>query len=563
MGQDVRTFRRELLLALIAGAMLAFPAGPQSVSAQPTPFTPAATARDNIATTIENIRLLRGVPDGTVSCRGNRTGSRPTIRCDVRYVDTIAVTGIEITERDNPANAWTASFRPYMHEEDETAYFLLVDRSDSARGENLRRATRDLAELFFRIAPKQRVAVAAFDSRLDLLQDFTQDGKAVAAALDRIRPGNPTAELYRLSLEALQRLGQYDARRKVLVIVSDGKYDDTAYRHNQVVLEANRLNIRIVTIGYYERPADVRDLQSLRRLSADTRGFFFETPGPQRSLTPSNRTEFLARLHAGVIIEAEAQVRGVPPALQISLRHPQGATTSFVAVLRPGVASPSDGTSDPVIPMSGDDLLSRALAWITEDLTRAAAILAGIAILLLGFLVSGFAWRSSRRRRRATPVAAAASTATAGTLPAPAATPKILSEEPPTLAEPADLPHTAPPTVIRAAGPLAWLEFNGEPGTVAMIKARIAIGREQDNDVVTDARELSVSRHHAVISVAPDGSFQIVNRSKEYRDQPNPILINGVARESGKIADGDVVKLGTGNYGFLFRDAREGSHWRS
>lgn len=54
-----------------------------------------------------------------------------------------------------------------------------------------------------------------------------------------------------------------------------------------------------------------------------------------------------------------------------------------------------------------------------------------------------------------------------------------------------------------------------------------------------------------------------MNRSKDYRDEVNPILINGVASESARIADGDVIKLGTGNYGFLFRDAREGSHWRN
>jgi pSer/pThr/pTyr-binding forkhead associated (FHA) protein len=121
----------------------------------------------------------------------------------------------------------------------------------------------------------------------------------------------------------------------------------------------------------------------------------------------------------------------------------------------------------------------------------------------------------------------------------------------------------ASPTVIRAPLPLAWLEFNGVPGTVAMYKPRIAIGREQDNDVVTDAQELSVSRHHAEIAVSADGSFEIVNRSKDYRSEPNPVLINGIPRESARIADGDVVKLGNGNYGFLFRDARESSHWRN
>jgi len=556
----VRILRRELLLVLAASAWLAVPAGLHSAFSQTQTFVPAATVRDNIATTIEDVRLLRGVPDGTVSCRGNRGLSRPVLRCDVRYTDSIAVTGIEITERDNPASIWMASFRPYTHEEDQTAYLLLVDRSNPSRAESIRRSTRDLAELFFQIAPKQRVAVAAFDTKLDVLQDFTQDGKAVAAALDRIRAGNTTTELYRLSLEAVQKLGQFDAPRKVLVIVSDGSFDDTAYRHNQVVQEANRQNVRIVTIGYYERAGDVRNLQSLRRLSAETRGFFFETPGPQRSLTPRNRNDFLSRLQAGVVIEAEALARGVPAALQISLRHPQGATTSFVALLRPGVAAPDSGLNDPV-PMTSEGFFSRALHWIFEDLTRAAALLAGIAILLFGFLITGFVWRRAARRR------AALASPIAPELPAPSLTPKILAAEPPTAPEiparPEPRPQPASATVIRAPSPLAWLEFNGTPGTVAMYKPRIAIGRERDNDVVTDAQELSVSRHHVEIAVSAEGFFEIVNRSKDYRSEPNPVLINGIPRENARIADGDVVKLGTGNYGFLFRDARESSHWRN
>ena len=75
----MRTFRRELLLALVASAWLAVPAGLHSAFSQAQSFVPATTVRDNIATTIEDIRLLRGVPDGTVACRGNRSGPRPVV----------------------------------------------------------------------------------------------------------------------------------------------------------------------------------------------------------------------------------------------------------------------------------------------------------------------------------------------------------------------------------------------------------------------------------------------------------------------------------------------------
>lgn len=609
---------------LIAGVGAAILAMDRAADAQTTTFTyvPAANTRDNIATEIENIRLVRGVPDGTVSCRGNRAPTRPVLRCDIRFVENIQINGVEISERGNPANVWTSRLKPFVQAEDETAYLLLVDRSDPKRAETVRRSTRDLAEIFRTVGPRQQIAVAAFDSKIEFLQDFTSEGPAVAAALDKIRAAGTTTELYRLSLEAVQRLAQVRAPRKVLIIVSDGKFEDTAYRHSQVVREAMQQNVRVVTIGYYERTGEQRDLQSLRRLSAETRGFFVEAPGPQRSLSQRARTDFQARLLAGVIIEAEAPARAVPAAVQVVLRHPQGATTTFTATLMPGVASPNLNGQDPATPM-GDDYsgyFNQVLSWFTEDLTRIAAAAILLAILLFGLLITGIVRRSTRRKKAPVPVAAPARPAASPFAAAPAASPspspRIVPDDPPTIAKsagpaptssPASEPPTlasppsqpevpgttpiapsvrppsqpetpgttpiapspaatkpvtppakpaAPVTVLREAPALAWLEFNGEPGLVAVRKDRVTIGRESDNDIVTDAEELTVSRHHAVLSLNAEARFQIVNRSKDYRDEINPILVNGTAQETAVLSDGDVIKLGTGNYGFLFRDAR-------
>jgi hypothetical protein len=275
------------------------------------------------------------------------------------------------------------------------------------------------------------------------------------------------------------------------------------------------------------------------------------------------------------LIEAEAPEKNIPAAVNISLRHPEGGRTAFSAVLSPGVASPSVNGEDQSTPMGIDyeGYFNEIVAWFTEDITRIAGALIALAVVLLGFIITGSVRRSIRRRK-----AAAAK-------PEPAPAPRILLEDPPTAARQAPESPAAPAvweepktsaaavepvtaataavpkapaaaTVLRDTAPIAYLEFNGEPGTVPVRKERVAIGRETDNDVVTDPNELTVSRHHAVLWVGADGSFQIINRSKDYRPDSNPILINGVAAESGKLADGDVIKLGTGNYGFLFRDAR-------
>jgi hypothetical protein len=114
-------------------------------------------------------------------------------------------------------------------------------------------------------------------------------------------------------------------------------------------------------------------------------------------------------------------------------------------------------------------------------------------------------------------------------------------------------------TAVRSSEPtateapiIAWLEFNSAPGRVAVRKKHVTIGREADNDIVTDPHEDTVSRHHAVISVNNNGRFQISNRSIEYRHTPNPIWINDKEIERAELSDGDRIKLGTGSYGFVF-----------
>lgn len=589
-----------LLLAGVALALSADRGGEALAQSAPIASPPATNVQDNIAARIDDVRLLRGVPDGTVSCRGNRSGQRPTIRCDVRYVDTIQVAGATVADRDNPAVVWSARTRPYDLADDETAYLLLVDRGDASRAPTVQLATRDLTEIFRQVGPRQRIAVAAFDRNFEVLQDFTNDSAAIAAALSRIRAIGEAGDFFQQALQALRRLEGVQASRKVLLIASDGKANNAAVMRPRLAAEANRLGVRVVAVGYQDRVTDVPNFGELRRLSAETRGFFVQNGGPRQALPSRIRSGFAARLRAGVILEARAPSNDVPRALEVSLRHPRGALTSFTAVLTPGVATPNVNGHDVDTPMTIEDTyLNRVLsffddvyAWLLEDVMRAIAAATVIAIVVLGFVVTGIIRRASRKSKPAPaprpqhqsaprPAAQAASAAVTPLDPPTVAQPayqdpptvaRPVFDDPPTVAKPIP-PHApavpevaptvlrepAPATVLREKPAIAWLEFNGEPGTVAMRKERIAIGRETDNDVVTDTAELTVSRHHAVLWLGADGLFQILNRTKEYRADVNPILVNGVAKEAAKLADGDVIKLGTGNYGFLFRDARASS----
>ncbi|MFM2423584.1 MAG: hypothetical protein RL291_2114 [Pseudomonadota bacterium] len=106
------------------------------------------------------------------------------------------------------------------------------------------------------------------------------------------------------------------------------------------------------------------------------------------------------------------------------------------------------------------------------------------------------------------------------------------------------------PQTSRAPAALPTLEFGGALGTVQMSKPEIVIGRHSSDDItVPDVR---VSRHHARLHLGPNGRFVIVNQTA-VRSEPNPVQVNGKAREEAELSDGDIVSIG--GVQFTFRQA--------
>ena len=94
---------------------------------------------------------------------------------------------------------------------------------------------------------------------------------------------------------------------------------------------------------------------------------------------------------------------------------------------------------------------------------------------------------------------------------------------------------------------LAVLMFEGPPGRVAVLRSEVVIGRHSEDDIrIPDVR---VSRHHARLVAKRGGGFEIHNLTA-VRSEPNPMFVNGEAREHADIRDGDIVSLGGVNFTF-------------
>jgi hypothetical protein len=112
-------------------------------------------------------------------------------------------------------------------------------------------------------------------------------------------------------------------------------------------------------------------------------------------------------------------------------------------------------------------------------------------------------------------------------------------------AEPMQPPAQQRPTI-------AVLEFADNLGSYPMRLQKISIGRHTDNDIRIE--DVTVSRHHAIVSLAPNGGFEIHNLTSG-RSERNPVLVNGVERDQATLADGDEVTIGSVRFRFLIGQA--------
>jgi FHA domain/von Willebrand factor type A domain len=520
--------------ALLAGSLLAV--------TQPM----AAAAQDGaIHSSVVPGARSTGVPESDISCAGQRRDDYPTINCTVRFEMPIDVIRPSVVEPGSKLE-WTASvFRPFDPTEYDTAFLVLIDRRTVRPAQ-----TRDLSEIFAAARGRQQVAVSTFANDLTRVLPFTTDRGAISNAFSRVNAGGAASELLKNVLEGIRQLQTVSSTRKVLLVASFGKSDDTAYKIDDVVKLAQEAGVHIVSLGYVDQPADSPHLQILERMARETGGFYYKSDG-KRPLPQDVRNTILTRYSSGGKFEATAPTKELPGSVGITLKHPGNLTSEFTVNL---AEAASEGTSDGK--KTQESRAAIAPSWLKMSKLGIFAI-AAVAVLLI--VLASLLIRPRRGavdakeaplppddirenpkpQREAMPFNAAEPGAAARSGNEPAG--NLIRNE-----------SAGAPPPAGEAPVIAWLEFNSAPGRVAVRKKHVTIGREADNDVITSASEDTVSRHHAVLSVNNNGRFQISNRSTEYRHTPNPIFINDKEMERAELSNGDRVKLGTGSYGFIF-----------
>ena len=186
------------------------------------------------------------------------------------------------------------------------ALSLLIDTSASM--ENRMALAQDAAVGFARKLRAQDVAqVVDFDSRVEVLQDFTNNQADLEQAIRSTSAGGSTAlhnALY-ISLKELAKIkprSSEEVRRRAIVVLSDGEDTSSLVTYEEVLELAKRSETAIYTIALQAKEA--AQTKGFREAEFVLRQFAQETGG--RLYSPS-RPEDLRTVYAQIADELSSQ----------------------------------------------------------------------------------------------------------------------------------------------------------------------------------------------------------------------------------------------------------------
>lgn len=473
-----------------------------------------------------------------INCSLAETQEESNLNCDVRLVDLAPLESFNILA--NGERLANLSFMSFSDSGQSSAWLFLIDRSNPRRSVTVDRKV-DLVQRYLRLAdPERLVGVATFANDLTLV---VAPGDTSAGRVDRvgqIEADGLATEFFATSLEAIRILSEVDADRRALVVMSDGKAEDTAFTRDDVAQAAREQGITIFGLGYAENAAETPSLQEIRRLADDTNGAFEAVIG-QADFSE----EFLNNLpryleNGGTVSAPLADLSGeITFTVIANLSNGQSLQTQQTLFIEPDIVrEPEPLSLIASIYSALDGVFPNASQWANTSQTMAWLLL----LVLLGAVVGIAAFVLMTRKEQEPSLPPEEFEPTTQVIPT----------------NPDDIPGQDEEAVDAGTRILETTTLEPTPyfGEFVLVgdqtqsfrleQAAITIGRHSDNDFRLNND--SVHRHHAHVAILADDVVMITDL-----DTANGVVVNGERISKIELKDGDLIELGEVRFRYQFQ----------
>lgn len=201
-----------------------------------------------------------------VSCQHEE----PSLNCDIRLFSANSVNQIIVTTNGQEGKL-PSTYVSYSEAGGKTAMLFVVDTSDPRRKKALAQTRSFLKKVVKSSSSDILMGIAGFDSSLTVMVKIGSSRELLLKGVDKLKAKGKTTELYRSTRDAVKELSLVPAKRKALILLSDGKSEDTAYFPSDVIALAKKEKVVIYGLAFLEKKNSV-DRQALYKLSEETGG---------------------------------------------------------------------------------------------------------------------------------------------------------------------------------------------------------------------------------------------------------------------------------------------------
>ncbi len=211
------------------------------------------------------------------------------LTCDYRYSARLDVKDVLLEIDGKEVQVKAEDYKRFPATKEQIASILiLADVSDPKRRSTVEvKYGKSIGDILRYLKPHHQVGLAEFDSEIRVLAPIGADINSLQKASQSLKATGQATEFYKNILAAIDLLKNSSSDRRGLVILSDGKDEDRAYKFDDVVRLAKQNNITILSLGYLESQQDTPFLQSLKRLAEETYGLYFDVSDSSGAL-PAN-----------------------------------------------------------------------------------------------------------------------------------------------------------------------------------------------------------------------------------------------------------------------------------
>ena len=217
------------------------------------------------------------------------------------------------------------------------ASVLIIDTSSSMVGFPLEQAQQAARSYIGALGINDPVAIMSFNTRVQVVQDYTTDKALLLSAIDNLAFGGQTA-LYDATLNGIQVADRAPFPRKAVVILSDGgEYGGVSMSTREDSIQASTIEgIPVYTVGLGWQI----DRRFLEVISNESNAQFYESPTPDELVDIYDNLAFLFRTQYIVTLDVPVAGDGTRYNFTLDVTTPDGQTASDTGILRAPVPQP-------------------------------------------------------------------------------------------------------------------------------------------------------------------------------------------------------------------------------